>query len=321
MRRKFLRSLLFLFGSVFAAASLSFFLIHLIPGDPADFILKDRGNLEEKQLLRESLGLNKPLLRQYADFLQNLTVLDLGRSLLTEEPVFDTLLEQSAFTARLALPSLFLAFFFGVFLGVFSFSLSNNRRRGVFSRRRKRFSAAARFFDILPVALFSAPAFVLAPLLTGFFSLFLKQLPVSGAGSLRHLILPSVSLAVPLSAVLMKITRAALSEAARGDFVRTAQAKGLSAAQIRYKHILSNAAVPVLTAAGLQAGALLTGTVIIEALFDRPGIGSLLFRSILNRDYPVIQGAVLFIALVYVLINRLTDLLSGLINPLFREAS
>ena len=282
-----------------------------------DFILKDSGSLDDKIQLKESLGLNKPLFDQYFHFLKNLLSFDMGRSLLTNEPVFETLAEQSFFTLNLALPALLLAFSWGLMLGVFSLKWKLSFFHKFF--KHSAFISRNKFFDFLPVLLFSIPAFVLAPLLTGFFALYLKWLPVSGAGTLSHLILPVVSLALPLGAVLMKITRTSLLEVSHLDFVKTARAKGLASNKVYYKHILFNALIPVITVAGLQMGALLTGTVIIETLFDRPGLGTLLYYSILNRDYPLIQGAVLWIALLYVSINRLTDRMYRWVNPQMRE--
>ena len=329
--KTFFKNLLLNALTVLAIISFSFLLIYFVPGDPVDFILKDSGSLEDKIRLREALGLNKSFANQYLTFLRNLLRLNMGRSLLTEEPVFKMLVEQTSFTLPLAFLALLMALSWGLFLGVFSlrwrFSFFN--WKGVFSwffpegfrnsKGDKTYSSD--FFDLFPVLLFSLPAFVLAPLLTGFFSLYLRWLPVSGAGSFSHLILPSLSLAVPLGAILMKITRSSLLEVSHLDFVRTAQAKGLSPNRIYYRHILFNALIPIITIAGLQMGALLTGTVIIETLFDRPGLGTLLYRSILNRDYPVVQGAVLWIALLYVFVNRLTDRLYILVNPQMRKSS
>lgn len=315
--KRFLRSLCLNSLTVFAILSFAFFLIHLVPGDPVDFILKDSGTLQDKIELRSSLGLDKPVFTQYLHFLKDLLRLDMGQSLLTGEPVFQVLIEQSAFTMRLAFLALLLALSWGICFGVFSVkfqsesSLVSNSKMGWWLRSR----GGGFAFDIFPVLLFSVPAFVLAPLLTGFFSIYLRWFPVSGAGNFSHLVLPSLSLALPLGAVLMKITRTALLEASHLDCVRTARAKGLSPNRIYYRHILFNALVPIISIAGLQLGALLTGTVIIETLFDRPGLGTVLYRSILNRDYALVKGAVLWIALLYVLINRATDSLYLLVNP------
>ena len=166
----------------------------------------------------------------------------------------------------------------------------------------------------------SVPVFISAPLLIWLFSNQLKWLPVSGAGSFSYLLLPSISLALPLGAILMKVTRASILEVLSSDYVRTAISKGLSTSQIYFKHVLKNAFIPILTVLGLQMGSLLTGTVIVETIFDRPGIGSLLYQSIVSRDYPLVQALVLLIAFIYIFINWLTDWLYKLFNP-FMENS
>ena len=288
-----------------AISSFTFFLIHLVPGDPVDFILKEGANEAEKNILRRELGLDQGLLSQYLSFLKDLSHLDLGHSIHRDESVKNLLKEEFPFTIRLTLFSLGLALFWGLFLGTLS----------VF----KRLSFLKRFFDIFPVFLFSIPAFVSAPLLIWFFALHIPLLPVSGVGHWSHLILPSISLALPLGAILMKVTRTSLLEVLHLDYVRTAQAKGLSPAKIYFKHVLFNALIPVITIVGLQMGALLTGTVIIEVIFDRPGLGSLLFEAIVTRDYPLVQGLVLVITLIYIFVNRATDSLYVWVHPQMEE--
>ena len=293
------------------AASFAFLLIYMTPGDPVDFILKEGANLEEKDLLRKELGLDKPFLLQYSSFLLRLLQLDLGESIHTGEPVFDALAAQLPFTFHLALMSLFLALLWGLPFGVFSGIMSAHPRRRLYDR----------LFDALPVLFFSVPAFVAAPLLIWLFGARLGWLPLSGAGGLSHLVLPSVSLALPLGAVLMKVARASILEVLPLDYVRTARSKGLSPFRVYFRHVLRNALIPVITIAGLQMGALLTGTVIIETIFDRPGLGLLLYESITRRDYPLIQGSVLLIAVIYVFINRATDWIYGLAHPQMRSIS
>ena len=293
---------------LWAAASFAFFLIHLTPGDPVDFILKEGADQEEKTLLRRELGLDRPLPLQYSAFLLRLMRLDLGRSIHTGEPVFESLAEQAPFTFHLALLSVFLAWLWGVPFGVLSAALSARRRR------------LDRLFDILPVMFFSIPAFVAAPVLIWIFGARLGWTPLSGAGSLAHLALPSISLALPLGAVLMKAARASMLEVMPLDYVRTARSKGLPPFLVYFRHILKNALIPLITIAGLQMGALLTGTVIIETIFDRPGLGLLLYESITRRDYPLIQGAVLLVAVIYALINRLTDWIYIYAHPQMRAS-
>ena len=291
---------------ILALSSFTFALIHLVPGDPVDFILKEGADLEEKELLRAELGLKRPLLQQYGVFIKNLFQLDLGRSIHRQEPVTALLGEQFPRTLELALLSLFLALFWGIPLGVISAA--------------RVLKPVEKIFDVFPVFLFSIPAFVSAPLLIWLFALHFPLLPVGGVGGFSHLILPSISLALPLGAILMKVTRVSMLEVISAEYVKTAVAKGLSPAKIYFRHILFNALIPIITLAGLQLGALLTGTVIIEIIFDRPGLGSLLFEAITTRDYPLIQGAVLIMALIYIFANRLTDKLYTLVHPQMKES-
>lgn len=291
--------------TVLSLLSFTFLLIFLIPGDPVDFILKDGASLEDKNLLRQEMGLDKSFIEQYFQFLKNFCVLNLGQSVHTGEPVWDLIKMEFPYTFFLSLLSLTLALLWGLPLGMLSSypQLKNGKL----------------FLNFLPLFFMSIPVFVSAPFLIWFFANKLSWLPVSGAGSLSYLILPSLSLALPLGAILMKISRASLLEALDKDYVRTAFSKGLSLPQVYRKHILRNALTPIITVLGLQMGALLTGTVIVETLFDRPGIGSLLYQSIVSRDYPVVQALILLIALIYIFINRGTDWLYTAFNPLMKK--
>ena len=292
---------------VFVVISATFFLRLCIPGDPVDFILQEGANLEDKELLREEMGLNKSVVAQYKQFLRNTLLLDFGKSVHTGEPVLSLLFQQIPSTFFLSFSALFLAVLFGIPLGLLSAHPS--------------FRRFEKIFDLLPMIFFSIPVFISAPLLIWFFGVYLKLLPVSGSGSFSYILLPALSLALPLGAVLMKVTRASVLELLFSDFVRTAKSKGLSFSQVYFKHILKNAFIPVLTILGLQLGALLTGTVIVESVFDRPGVGSLLYGSIVSRDYPLIQVLVLFIALIYIFINRGTDWLYTLFQPLLKTSA
>ncbi len=291
---------------VFSIVSFTFLLLFLIPGDPVDFILKDGASLEDKNLLRREMGLDRPFIEQYFHFIWNLTHLDLGKSVHTGESVIQSIGRQFPFTFFLSLLSLFMALLWGIPFGILS--------AHPFFRRFEK------LFDLFPLVFFSIPVFVSAPVLIWFFAVKLSLFPVSGAGSFSYLFLPALSLALPLGAVLMKVTRASILEVLSSDFVRTARSKGLSFSQVYFYHVLRNALVPIITVLGLQLGALLTGTVIVETIFDRPGIGSLLYISIVSRDYPLVQGLVLFIALTYIFINRWTDWLYTVVHPLMRSS-
>ena len=299
------KKILIISVTVLSLLSFSFLLIFLIPGDPVDFILKDGANLEDKNLLRQEMGLNKSFIEQYLNFLKNFLTLNLGYSVHTGEPVWNLIKAEFPYTFFLSCLSLALAVLWGLPLGILSSYPQLKKGKLV--------------LNFLPLFLMSIPVFVSAPFLIWFFANKLSLLPVSGSGSFSYLILPSVSLALPLGAILMKISRASLLDALDKDYVRTAFSKGLSAPQVYGKHILKNALTPIITVLGLQMGALLTGTVIIETIFDRPGIGSLLYQSIISRDYPVIQALILLIALIYIFINKGTDWLYSFFNPLMKK--
>ena len=292
--------------TLFLIASFTFLLLFLVPGDPVDFILKDGASLEDKNLLRKELGLDKSFMAQYVQFLKNISSLNLGQSVHTGDQVLHSIARQFPFTFFLTVMSLGLALLWGISFGVLS--------------AYPRFKKWDKFFNFFPLIFFSVPVFVSAPLLIWLFSNQLKWLPVSGVGSFSYLLLPSISLALPLGAILMKMTRSSILEVLSSDYVRTANSKGLSISQVYFKHVLKNAFIPILTVLGLQMGSLLTGTVIVETIFDRPGIGSLLYQSIVSRDYPLVQALVLLIAFIYIFINWLTDWFYKLFNP-FMESS
>ena len=291
--------------AVFCIVTCSFFLIFFIPGDPVDYILRESASAEDKNFLRREMGLDKPLPARYAGFIKDLLQLNLGKSVHTGEPVLQSIAHHFPFTFFLSLLSLCMAFFWGLSGGVLSAYPS-----------LKKFE---KFFDIFPLIFFSIPVFVSAPLLIWLFGVRLGWFPISGDGSFSYLFLPALSLALPLGAVLMKVTRASVLEVLSSDFVRTAQAKGLPPWRIYFYHVLKNAWIPIITILGLQWGALLTGAVIVETVFDRPGIGSLLYNAVVSRDYPLIQALILLIALIYVFVNRWTDWLYSTLHPLMKS--
>ncbi len=292
---------------LFGVLTLSFFLVHLIPGDPADLILGEYASLEDKLRLRESLGLHRPLGEQYLSYLYGAVRLDLGVSLITQKSASYEFLSRFPATMELTMASMFLALLWGIPLGV------------VAAVRRGRW--LDRLVMITGVVGMSVPGFVLGPILIWIFAMNLGLFPVSEREGLEHLVLPALSLAFPLGAILMRITRASMLEVVNEDYIRTAFAKGLSLPYVYFKHALRNALVPIITIVGLQFGALLTGTVITETIFDWPGVGTLLFAAIQRRDYPQVQVCILFIAMLYVVVNTLTDMLYGWANPKVRVDS
>jgi peptide/nickel transport system permease protein len=283
---------------------ISFLLIHMVPGDPVDLMLGDQAALSDKIGLRHELGLDLPLNRQFERYLHDLAHLDLGRSLRTRLPVFDEILAHFPATLELSVASLLLALAWGLPLGVAS---------AVYKRSLT--DKIAGFVTLLGM---STPGVFLGPALVYLFAIKLGWFPISDRGGIEHLVLPAVSLALPLGAVLVKMTRTALLDVLHDDYMRTALAKGVSPLALYFRHALRNALIPIVTIVGLQLSALLTGTVITETIFDWPGLGLLLFDSIGSRDYPTVQGCILFIACVYVIVNFLTDLAYGVVNPRIR---
>jgi peptide/nickel transport system permease protein len=299
-----LRRILYALPSLFGVITLSFFLIHFVPGDPVDFVLGEQADARDKANLRHELGLDLPLGRQYADYLAKLTRLDLGRSLHTRGPVFNELASRFPATFELSLAALALALLWGLPMGVWSAIKPHSwRDHGM---------------GALGLVGMSIPGVFLGPALVYIFAMRFDLLPVSERGGVDHLILPALSLALPLGAVILRMTRASMLEVVNEDYIRTARAKGAGEKTVFFRHALRNALVPIVTIVGIQLGALLTGTVITETIFDWPGLGRLLFGSIQRRDYPMVQGCVLFVACIYVGVNLMTDLAYGLVNPKIR---
>ena len=298
------RRLLLTIPVLLGVATLVFALIHLVPGDPAQAMLGEGASQEEVQRLRTSLGLDRPLLAQYTGFLGGLVRGDLGTSFRYNTPVTQQITSRLGNTAKLALAAMLVAILFAVPLGIIA---------AVFRGRAPDHAAMT-----LALAGISMPNFWLGPLLTILFAVYLGWLPVSGTGSLAHLVLPAVTLGAALSAILARMTRASLLEELRELYVLAARARGLSGARAVLRHAFRNSLIPVVTIIGLQFGAVLTGTIITETIFAWPGLGRLLIQAINFRDYPLVQGCILFIAVTYVLMNLLTDLTYGLLDPRIR---
>ncbi len=283
-----------------------FLLIHMIPGDPVDVILGESARLADREALRRDLGLDQPLLVQLTDYFNRLLQFDLGISLQSKQPVAELLAERIPATLQLALAATACALLIALPLGTLAAV-----------KRGQSWDWGAMGFSALGV---SIPNFWLGPILILIFSLWLGWTPVSGRDSLSSLILPAITLGTGFAAILARMIRSSLLEVLGEDYVRTARAKGLQESQIIWRHALRNAWLPVVTLIGLQLGALLGGAVVTEVVFDWPGIGSLMIDAIHKRDYPVVQGCVLFVSLCYVLINTLTDLVYGLIDPRIEQA-
>ena len=304
MLRYLARRLALTIPVLLGVATLVFALIHLIPGDPAQAMLGEEASEEDVQALRERLGLDRPLLEQYGGFLRGAVRGDLGRSLRTDEPVAQAILDRLPATLELAAAAMIVAIGVALPLGIIAAV-----GRGTFVDH------AATTLSLTGV---SIPNFWLGPLLALVFAVELGWLPVSGRGTVGHLILPAISLGAALAAILARMTRASLLEELREPYVQAARARGVSRTRAVLRHAFRNSLIPVVTLIGLQFGAVLTGAVITETIFAWPGIGRLLIQSIGFRDYPLVQGCILFIAVTYVGMNLLTDLVYGVLDPRIR---
>ncbi len=304
MLRYFLRRLLLTLPVLLGVATLVFALIHLVPGDPAQAMLGDGASQEEVLKLQHTLGLDRPLLSQYRSFLTGIFRGDLGMSFRYNTPVTAQIKEKFPNTAALALAAMFVAMIFAIPLGIVA---------AVY--RGTAIDHTAMTLALVGICM---PNFWLGPLLAILFAVRLGWLPVSGIGGLSHLVLPAVTLGAALAAILARMTRASLLEELRELYVLAARARGFSGTRAVVRHAFRNSLIPIVTIIGLQFGAVLTGTIITETIFAWPGIGRLLIQAINFRDYPLIQGCILFISVTYVAMNLLTDLSYGLLDPRIR---
>ena len=291
-------------GIVLGVALLTSLLIHLVPGDPVELMLGESATAGDRAALRASLGLDRPLHQQLLGQLARLARLDLGDSLYSRRPVSAVVAERLPATVELAVAALAVAAAVALPLDILA-----ARHRGGLA------DSAAMGVALLGL---SIPSFWLGPLLILLFSVVLGWTPVSGREGLASLVLPALTLGTGMAAVLARMLRSSLLETLSEDYVRTARAKGLSPAAVLLRHALRNAALPVVTVLGMQAGALLAGAVITETVFAWPGVGSLLVEAIQRRDFPVVQGCVLLISTTYVVVNAGTDLAYAWLDPRVR---
>jgi len=293
-----------LFGAVFVLFSiltLVFFLIHIVPGDPIEVMLGETARAVDREALRHSLGLDLPVIQQWAEYLRDFTHFDLGMSLHSKQHVSQLLLQRIPATVTLSFASLFVAVLIAVPLGI----LSAVHKDSIWDR----LSMMSAMLGV------SIPNFVMGPLLILIFSLWLEWLPVSGNEGMNSLILPALTLGSALAAVLSRMIRSSMLEVLQEDYIRSARARGLTEFKILVFHALRNAALPVVTILGMQLGTLLAGAVITETVFSWPGIGQLMIESIQKRDYPIVQGCVILISFSYVLINLITDFICVSLDP------
>ncbi len=281
-----------------------FLIVHLIPGDPVEIMLGEQARAVDREALRHEMGLDKPIHLQYVAFLKGLVRGDLGQSLHTKQPVLTSIARRLPATIELAAAAMAVALLLAIPLGL----LAAYKKDSLVDQ-------GSMLFALLGI---SMPNFWLGPLLIIVFSLKLGWFPVSGRGSLAHVVLPAITLGTAMAAILTRMTRASMLDVIQSDYITTARAKGVRESLVVLKHAFRNALIPVVTIVGLQIGGLLAGSIITETIFAWPGIGRLTIQAINARDYPLVQGCVLIIALGYVLVNFATDLLYGLIDPRIR---
>src|SRR3982075_327207 len=306
MLRHFLQRFLMTLPALWLVLSLVFLMIHLVPGDPVEQMLGEGAAPGELAQLRHSLGLDRSLLSQYGHYLWQLAHGDLGNSLKFQAPVRRIIFERYPATLQLAFLALLVCAAIAVPAGVLA---AHRRGSGV--------DRSVGLFTLLGLAI---PNFALGPLLILLFSIELELLPVSGRAGPAFYILPAVTLGAALAAILTRMVRGSMLEELSSDYVRTARAKGLSTTVVLLRHAFRNALIPIITILGLQFGTLLAGTIVTETIFSWPGIGRLTVQAISSRDYPLLQGCILVIAVSYVVVNLFTDLLYSLIDPRIRLA-
>ncbi len=296
-----IRRILISIPVLWGVLTLVFFSVHFIPGDPAQVMLFGRGHPGDVQALRHQLGLDRPLLVQYGDFLLHAARLDFGTSVVSHQPVMQEIWARFPYTAALTVSAMVLSAVFGMITGVLA---------AVFNRSP--IGTAITSFAVLGI---SVPDFWLGTVLAVIFGVRLHWLPPAGTGGFSSIILPSVTLAIVVSATLTRLVRSSMVNIIGQDYVRTARAKGVRGRVVITKHVLRNALIPVVTIFGLTLGGLLGGAVILENVFAWPGLGTLAVSAVTNRDFPVIQGTTFFFAVILILANLLVDLSYAFLDP------
>ena len=296
--------LLFALPALWLILTMVFLLAHIVPGDPVAQMLGEGARAEDLTQLRHTLGLDLPLPVQYGRYLSGVLHGNLGESFRFQQPVLKVVAEHYPATLELALVALLICALIGIPAGVLA-----AHKRG---ERTDLTVAVLTLFGL------SVPNFALGPVLILLFSVVLGWLPVSGRGGISHLILPAFTLGAALAAILTRMVRTSVIEELSADYVRTARAKGVSESGVLFRHALRNALIPILTILGLQFGTLLAGTIVTESIFSWPGIGRLAVQAIGARDYPLLQGCILLIAVSYVFVNLLTDLVYAVVDPRVR---
>jgi ABC-type dipeptide/oligopeptide/nickel transport system permease component len=295
---------LYAIPALWLIVTMVFMLAHLVPGDPVAQMLGEGARVEDLQQLRHALGLDLPLLTQYGRYMLGVLHGNLGESFRFQQPVLKVVGSHYPATLELAIVALLICAAIAIPAGVLAAH-----------RRGERTDHAV---GVLTLFGLSIPNFALGPILILVFSVILGWLPVSGRGGILHLVLPAFTLGAALAAILTRMVRTSVIEELSADYIRTARAKGLSEPAVLFRHAFRNALIPILTILGLQFGTLLAGTIVTESIFAWPGIGRLAVQAIGARDYPLLQGCILLIAVSYVMVNLLTDFVYAVVDPRVR---
>lgn len=304
MRDYLIKRILLALGVIFAISAITFFVLNIVPGDPVRVMVGDMADEATIQRVREQMGLNKPVLEQYANWLTNMLHGDFGTSYTQRKAVVTLMAQAFGTTVKVAAFAYIFALALGLVVGVVA-AVNHGR-------------AADRILMALSIFGISAPSFWMAVILQIVFALTLKWFPLSGIKTWQAFVLPTVALGVRYAASIARVTRTSMLEVLSQDFMRTAEAKGISKWVIILKHGLRNALIPIITIAGTQLGDIFTGSILIESIFAMPGMGKLLLDAINARDLPLIQGGVMYIALICVVVYLVVDILYGVADPRIR---
>ena len=304
MRDYLIKRILLALGVIFAISAITFFVLNIVPGDPVRVMVGDMADEATIQRVREQMGLNKPVLEQYANWLTNMLHGDFGTSYTQRKAVVTLMGQAFGTTVKVAAFAYVFALALGLVVGVVA-AVNHGR-------------AADRILMALSIFGISAPSFWMAVILQIVFALTLKWFPLSGIKTWQAFVLPTVALGVRYAASIARVTRTSMLEVLSQDFMRTAEAKGISKWVIILKHGLRNALIPIITIAGTQLGDIFTGSILIESIFAMPGMGKLLLDAISARDLPLIQGGVMYIALICVVVYLVVDILYGVADPRIR---
>ena len=296
--------LLFALPALWLIVTMVFLLAHIVPGDPVAQMLGEGARADDLQQMRHALGLDVPIPLQYERYLKGVLHGNLGESFRFQQPVTKVILEHYPATLELAAVALGVCILIGIPAGVLA--------------AHKRGEKTDHAVGVLTLFGLSLPNFALGPVLMLVFAVILGWLPVTGRGGISHLVLPAFTLGAALAAILTRMVRTSVIEELSADYVRTARAKGVSESGVLFRHALRNALIPILTILGLQFGTLLAGTIVTETIFSWPGIGHLTVQAINARDYPLLQGCILLIAVSYVIVNLLTDMVYAVVDPRVR---